>query len=55
MYEKTNFLCFLMQRYAISLSRQNPFNESPCIFSETYDLYFVSTSPVRERSNSCRQ
>lgn len=62
MYEKTNFLCLTMQRYAEKLSGQNPFNESGDVFSESVDLYFVSncitfvsTSLVRGRNSIGRQ
>ena len=52
MYEKTtNFLCLTMQRYGEKPGCANPFNESPRFFSKASHLYFLSTSPVRDRSS----
>lgn len=34
MYEKTNDLCFLVQRYVEMLNGEKPFNESRCFFSQ---------------------
>lgn len=38
MYEKTNYLCFLVQRYPEILNEENPFNESLCFFSQIYKV-----------------
>ena len=44
MYEKTNSCCLTMQKYYKKLNGKNLFNESPRLFSQMDDLYFVSNS-----------
>ena len=51
MYEKTNStvpngLSFLVQKYVESLNCANLFNQSPYIFSQRLNLYFLSKSLV---------
>jgi len=55
MYEKTIFICLMMQRYVENLKGENPFNESAYNFSKVGYLYFVSISPAHGRSNIGRQ
>ncbi len=55
MYEKTIFLCLMVQRYGEKLNSGNQFNESAYNFSKSRYLYFVSIFPARDKSNIDRR